>query len=115
MADDLSEKALQAIEQARNSGKIKKGTNEVTKSMERGTAKLVAMAKDVSPPEVLMHLPLLAKEKNIPLVQVDKKEELGAAAGLSVPTSAVAVIGEGDSKNIIQEISEQTEQNKNGE
>ena len=108
MADDLSEKALQAIEQARGSGKIKKGTNEVTKSMERGVAKMVAMAKDVSPPEVLMHLPLLAKEKNIPLVQVEKKEELGAAAGLSVPTSAVAVINEGDSKNIIQEISEQT-------
>ncbi len=103
---DLAEKALQAVEQARTSGKIKKGTNEVTKAVERGTAKLVVIAKDVSPPEILMHLPLLAKEKNIPLVQVDKKEELGAAAGLSVATSAVAVIQEGEAKNLVREIAE---------
>ena len=108
MADDLGEKALQAVEQARVSGKIKKGTNEVTKSIERGTAKLVAIAKDVSPPEVLMHLPLLAKEKSIPLVQVEKKEELGAAAGLSVATAAVAVTQEGDAKHIIKEIAGQS-------
>ncbi len=104
---DLTEKALQAVEHARTSGKIKKGTNEVTKAIERGTAKLVVMAKDVSPPEILMHLPLLAKEKNIPLVQVDKKEELGAAAGLSVATAAVAVMQEGDAKNAIKEIAEE--------
>ncbi len=108
MADkDLTEKALQAVEQARSTGKIKKGTNEVTKAVERGTAKLVVIAKDVSPPEILMHLPLLAKEKNIPLIQVDKKEELGAAAGLSLATSAVAVIQEGEAKNLVKEIAEE--------
>ena len=104
---DLSERALQAVEHARSTGKIKKGTNEVTKAVERGTAKLVVIAKDVNPPEILMHLPLLAKEKNIPLVQIEKKEELGAAAGLSVPTSAVAIIAEGDAKSIVKEISEE--------
>ncbi len=109
MADkDLTEKALQAVERARSTGKIKKGTNEVTKSVERGTAKLVVIAKDVSPPEILMHLPLLAKEKNIPLVQVDKKEELGAAAGLSLATSAVAVVQEGEAKSLVKEIAEGT-------
>ena len=107
MADkDLTEKALQAVEQARSTGKIKKGTNEVTKAVERGTAKLVVIAKDVSPPEILMHLPLLAKEKSIPLVQVDKKEELGAAAGLSVATSAVAIVQEGEAKSLVREIAE---------
>jgi len=107
MAEDLNEKALQAVEHARTSGKIKKGTNEVTKSIERGTAKLVIIAKDVSPPEILMHLPLLAKEKNIPLVEVQKKEELGAAAGLAVSTAGVAIIQEGEAKNLIKEITEQ--------
>lgn len=108
MADDVTEKVLQAIESARTTGKIKKGTNEVTKSVERGTAKLVAIAKDVTPAEVLMHLPLLAKEKNIPLFEVDKKEELGAAAGLSVATSAVAIVQEGDAKNAIKELATQS-------
>jgi large subunit ribosomal protein L7Ae len=110
MADDLTEKVLQAIESARTTGKIKKGTNEVTKSVERGTAKLVAIAKDVTPPEVLMHLPLLAKEKNIPLFEVDKKEELGAAAGLPVATSAVAIIQEGDAKNTVKELASQSKE-----
>ena len=108
MADkDLMEKAFQAVEHARTTGKVKKGTNEVTKSIERGTAKLVVIAKDVSPPEILMHLPLLAKEKNIPLIEVEKKEELGAAAGLTVATSAVAVIQEGEAKDLVKEIVEQ--------
>lgn len=104
---DLAERALQAVEQARATGKIRKGTNEVTKAVERGVAKLVVIAKDVSPPEILMHLPLLAKEKSIPLVQIEKKEELGAAAGLSVATSAVAIIIEGEAKSIIKEIAEE--------
>jgi large subunit ribosomal protein L7Ae len=108
MADkDLTEKALQAIESSKATGKVKKGTNEVTKAIERGTAKLVVIAKDVSPPEILMHLPLLAKEKNIPLVEVDKKEELGAAVGLSVATAAVAIMQEGDAKTLIKEIADQ--------
>ena len=96
-------------------GKIKKGTNEVTKSIERGTAKIVVIAKDVSPPEILMHLPLLAKEKSIPLIQVGGKEELGATAGLSVPTSAVAVMEEGDAKNLIKEIAEQLKEGETKE
>ena len=99
-----AEKALEAIEIARTSGKIKKGTNEATKALERGVAKLVAVAKDVSPPEIVMHLPILAKEKGVPYVQIDSKEELGAAAGIKVPTSAIVVVTEGDAKKLIGEL-----------
>ena len=104
MSDDLNEMALQAIEGAKSTGKIKKGINEVTKAVEKGTAKLVAYAGDVNPPEIVMHLPLLCKEKDIPCVKVAKKEELGAAAGLSVSTVSVAVTQEGESKDLIKQI-----------
>lgn len=108
MAENITSKALEAIELARNSGgKIKKGVNEVTKSIERQTAKLVAFASDVAPKEIVMHLPLLAKEKGVPCVEVKSREELGAAAGLPVATTAVAVIAEGDAKNILKEIKEE--------
>ncbi|MBI4017180.1 MAG: 50S ribosomal protein L7ae [Candidatus Aenigmarchaeota archaeon] len=108
MAEDVASRVLEAIEVARNSGgSIRKGANEVTKSLERQTAKLVAFAADVSPKEIVMHLPLLAKEKGIPCVEVKSREELGAAAGLAVPTTAVAVIAEGDAKNLIKEIKEE--------
>ena len=99
------EKALEAVEIAKKTGKIKKGTNEVTKAIERGVAKLVLVAKDVNPKEVIMHLPALCKEKNIPLIQVNTKEELGNAAGIPVPTSAIAVIKEGESAKLIKELS----------
>ena len=105
MADkELADKALEAIQTAKISGKLKKGTNEVTKALERGTAKLVVIAKDVTPPEINMHIPLLAKEKGIPCIEVDSKEELGTAADIGVPTAAVAIIAEGDAKNLIKEL-----------
>lgn len=109
MADEgLSNRALEAVEIARTTGKLKKGTNEVTKAIERGTAKLVVIAKDVSPPELTMHLPLLGKEKNIPVIEVPNKEELGVAAGLSVPAVSVAIVQEGEAKSIIKEIAEES-------
>jgi len=104
MAEDQMQKVLEAIEVAKNTGKVKKGTNEATKALERGTAKLVAYAKDVQPKEIIMHLPVLAKEKNIPCFEINSKEELGTAVGIGVPTSAVAVIAEGDAKKIIEEL-----------
>lgn len=101
---DLQEKALDAVEKARASGKIKKGSNETTKCLEKGIAKLVAVAEDVNPIEVVMHIPILAEEKKIACIPVKSKAELGAAAGLSVGCSAVAIIEAGDGKELIDEI-----------
>ena len=103
MAENV-ESAYGAVELAKRTGKIKKGSNEVTKALEKGKAKLVVIAKDISPPEITMHIPLLAKEKGVPFVEVPSKEELGAAAGLSVGTAAVVIVQEGDAKKIIAEI-----------
>jgi len=86
------------IEVARATGKIKKGVNEVTKALEKSQAKVVAIAADANPAEIIMHLPVLGKEKTISVYKVASKEELGAAAGLQVGTAAVAVVEEGDSK-----------------
>ena len=99
---DIIAKAYEAVEIAKKTGKIKKGTNETTKAIERGTAKLVLVARDVNPPEIIMHMTPLCKEKNAPLVEVPSKEELGAAAGLSVPTGAIAIIAEGYAKDLIK-------------
>ena len=104
LSKELHEKVLEAIEAAKATGKIKKGVNEVTKAIEKQQAKLVIVAKDVSPKEIIMHIPLLSKEKEIPCVEVNSKEELGAAAGLELGTSAVAIVQEGEAKKNIKEI-----------
>ena len=106
MADDLIDKVYEAIETAKATGKLRKGTNEVTKAIEKQEAKLVIVAKDVSPPEITMHIPLLCEEKGITHVQVPSKEELEAAAGIDKPTASVAIVQEGEAKNLIKEIVE---------
>ena len=97
------DKIYEIIETAKTSGKIIKGTNETTKAIERGKAKLVAIAKDVTPPEIIMHIPIIAEEKDVPCFTVPSKEELGAAAGIQVGTGSVAVTEEGEAKKLIQQ------------
>ncbi len=104
MPQDLNEKVFEIIELSRASGKLRKGTNEVTKALEKGIAKLVVVASDVQPPEVVMHLPLLGKEKNVPVVAVKSKQELGAAAGLTVGTASVAIVDAGNAKKQFEDL-----------
>ena len=105
--DDLKndiKTALNKIAEARDS-KIRKGMNEVTKSIERSLAKLVIMAEDVNPPEILFHVPLLCKEKGISYGYVSTKKELGNAVRINVSSSAIAVenVGTGND-NILSDI-----------
>lgn len=100
----VADKALEAVDIARTSGKIRIGVNEVTKSVERGKAKLVVMAEDVDPPEIMLHIPILCNEKKIPFVYVKTRDELGKVAGLKVNTSSVSVVEEGKAKKAIDEM-----------
>jgi large subunit ribosomal protein L7Ae len=86
------------VEQAAKTGKVDKGINEVTKSIERGVAKLVVIASDVEPKELVQHIPIIAKEKGIKVVEVESKQKLGVSVGIGVSTGAVAVIEAGEAK-----------------
>ncbi|MFO8019193.1 MAG: ribosomal L7Ae/L30e/S12e/Gadd45 family protein [Promethearchaeia archaeon] len=94
-------------------GKIRAGLNEVTKSIERKNAQLVVMAEDVTPPEILYHIPLLCEEKKIPYAYISKQKDLGKAIGINVSSSSVAVenVGKGN-KGILEEIIQRTEELK---
>lgn len=100
---ELSTQALEAIEKSVSTGKIAKGTNEVTKQIERGAAKLVIMAEDVAPEEILAHIPLLCEEKGIPYGYVGGKQELGNSAGLSVATAAIAIMDPGANAELVED------------
>jgi len=101
---DVQDLAYDLVEKARDNGKISKGANETTKQVERGQAKLVVMAEDVTPEEILAHMPILCEEKNIPYAYVPSKDELGRAAGLTVSTSAVAILNIGKDKTSIENL-----------
>ncbi|MBM4237734.1 MAG: 50S ribosomal protein L7ae [Euryarchaeota archaeon] len=112
MPKELQDKAYEVVEIARDTGKVKKGSNEVTKLIERGEAQLVVMAEDVQPPEILAHLPLLCEERNILYAYVPSKAELGNASGLEKPTAAVAVVDIGKGKPLLESLAEQVKKLK---
>lgn len=92
------------VEKAKKTGKIEKGTNEVTKAIERGVAKFVVYAEDTQPKEIVQHLPILCREKGIPCAAVDSKQKLGNAVGLSVAAASIAIIEAGDAASKISEL-----------
>ena len=109
---EIADKAYEALEIARDTGKIGKGTNEVTKMIERGNALLVFIAEDIDPPEIAAHLPVLAEEKEIPYVYLPTKDELGDAAGLNVGTASACIIDAGEAEDLINDVVEKVEELK---
>jgi large subunit ribosomal protein L7Ae len=103
---EVVEAAYEALKVARETGKIRKGTNETAKTIERGKAKLVLIAENVSPPEVVAHLPLLCDERKAPYVYVPEKQRIGEALGLTVGSAAAAIEETGDSEKLVAEIIE---------
>lgn len=101
---DLVNAIYEAVRVAKQSGKVRKGTNESTKAIERGTSKLVVIAENVEPPEVVAHLPILCEERNSPYVFVPDKQQLGQALGIDVPSAAACIIDAGEAQHILEQI-----------
>lgn len=104
VSKEVSEKALEAVRLAKQSGTVRKGVNEVTKSVERGLSTLVILAEDIEPEEVVMHIPTLCEQKKVSYVYVPTKLELGKAIGMTVPCSSVAIEKAGEAQSAINEV-----------
>jgi large subunit ribosomal protein L7Ae len=105
--EELQNKALEALEVARDTGKIKKGSNEATKAIERSIAALVLIGGDVEPEEIVMHLAPLCEEKKIPYIFINKQNDIGAASGLDVGSAAAAIVKPGKAKETIDDLAKQ--------
>jgi large subunit ribosomal protein L7Ae len=111
---EITDAAYEALQIASKTGTIRKGTNETTKAIERAQAKLVIIAEDVDPPEVVAHLPLLCEERKIPYIFVPSKEKIGSAVGIDVPAASVCIVKEGEATGLLKEILTRIEQMKRG-
>ena len=101
--ESLEKSALDLVENSFRSGKIKKGTNEVIKSIERGESKIVVIAEDVSPPEVVYYLPMLCDERKVPYCYVKKRSDLGSKVGISSAAS-ISIVDYGKSEEVYKKI-----------
>ncbi|KAJ1720420.1 RNA binding protein snu13 [Coemansia erecta] len=87
----LTNTLLDLVQQASHYKQLKKGANEATKTLNRGISEFIVMAADCEPLEILLHLPLLCEDKNVPYVFVPSKTALGRACGVSRSVVAVSV------------------------
>lgn len=99
---EIDEKQIfSIIQKAKESGKVRIGANEATKSLERGEAKLIVCASDVSPAEIVAHFEGLSKEMKAIYVSMGTKAELGSAVGIK-STTAIAVADAGGAKKELE-------------
>ncbi|KAI9475439.1 MAG: ribonucleoprotein-associated protein [Benjaminiella poitrasii] len=87
----LTSTILDLVQQASHYKQLKKGANEATKTLNRGISEFIIMAADTEPLEILLHLPLLCEDKNVPYVFVPSKTALGRACGVSRSVIAASV------------------------
>jgi large subunit ribosomal protein L7Ae len=106
MAEIDEKQVFSIVQKANENGTIRVGANETTKAVERGQAKLVVTATDVTPPEIIAHFPGLCKEMKTPCVNIGSRAELGSAAGIK-STSALAVVDAGSAKKELEALSKE--------
>jgi len=111
---EVVDAAYEALHIANETGRVCKGTNETTKAIERGRAKLVVIAEDVDPPEVVAHLPLLCEERKIAYIFVPSKEKLGSSAGIDVYAASACITEAGEASSLVKEITTRVEKLKKG-
>ena len=110
--NQLTKKIIDLCNQATLYKQMKKGANETTKSLNRGVADLVIIAADTEPLEIVLHLPLLCEDKNVPYVYVPKQSDLGRACGVSRNIVAAVILRHPDSQlqTQINEMKDKVEQ-----
>eukprot|EP00658_Telonema_sp_P-2_P053078 TRINITY_DN4149_c0_g1_i8.p1 TRINITY_DN4149_c0_g1~~TRINITY_DN4149_c0_g1_i8.p1 ORF type:complete len:142 (-),score=42.17 TRINITY_DN4149_c0_g1_i8:50-475(-) len=87
----LSKKIFKCIKKATKSKQVLRGVKEVVKAVRKGQKGICVIAGNISPMDVISHLPILCEENHVPYIYVNAKEELGAAALTKRPTSCMLI------------------------
>merc|ERR1712185_642861 len=82
---------LKCVKAAAKEKGIRRGVKEVVKALKKGESGLSIIAGDISPVEVIRHVPILCEEKQVAYIYVPSKEDLGLASLTKRPTSIVLV------------------------
>ncbi|EKM59061.1 uncharacterized protein PHACADRAFT_249243 [Phanerochaete carnosa HHB-10118-sp] len=87
----LLKKLHKTIKKASKQRQVKRGVKEVVKGIRKGEKGLLVLAADITPIDIISHLPVMSEDAGIPYVFVTSKEELGHASSTKRPTSCVMV------------------------
>merc|ERR1712224_616029 len=87
----LSKKLFKVIKKATKAKQVLRGVKEVVKAVRKGTKGVCVIAGNISPMDVISHLPILCEDNDVPYVYVRAKEDLGAAGLTKRPTSCMLI------------------------
>ncbi|XP_073042156.1 H/ACA ribonucleoprotein complex subunit 2-like protein [Primulina eburnea] len=88
----LCKRTLKLVRRAAEHKCLKRGVKEVVKSIRRGNKGICVIAGNISPIDVITHVPVLCEEANIPYIYVPSKEDLANAGATKRPTCCVLVL-----------------------
>jgi H/ACA ribonucleoprotein complex subunit 2 len=91
-SEKLNKKVLKVVKKATKANQVKRGVKEVVKGLRKGVVGFVVIAGDISPIDVISHVPVLCEDHDIPYVYVPTRDELGAVGATKRPTSCVLVV-----------------------
>ena len=93
LADKKHTKKLhKLVKKASGAKALRRGVKEVVKGLRKGMKGVCIIAGDISPIDVISHLPVFCEESAVPYVYVPSKQDLGAAAMTKRPTSCVLIV-----------------------
>lgn len=87
----LTKRLYKTVKKASKAKSLRRGVKEVAKALRKGEKGFVVIAGDVSPIDVISHIPIVCEDNKIPYAYVPSRLDLGAASQTKRPTSIVLV------------------------
>ena len=87
----VEKKLLKLVKHGMKDKIIRRGVKETVKALRKDKGGVVIIAADISPIDVLSHLPVLCEEKGVPYIYVKSRAEVGEACKTKRPTSCVMI------------------------
>jgi len=93
--EKLAKKVLKVVKKAAKRKSVRRGVKEVVKALRKSPKGcFCVIAGDISPVDVITHVPVLCEDAGVPYIYVPSKDALGAAGLTKRPTSVMLVLPE---------------------
>ncbi|XP_042431361.1 H/ACA ribonucleoprotein complex subunit 2-like protein [Zingiber officinale] len=109
----LCKRSLKLVRRAAEAKCLKRGVKEVVKSVRRGQKGLCIIAGNISPIDVITHVPILLEEADIPYIYVPSKEDLAVAGVTKRPTCCVLITTKPTKGELTQDVQEKLQSDYN--
>eukprot|EP00467_Chlorarachnion_reptans_P025134 CAMPEP_0114520110 /NCGR_PEP_ID=MMETSP0109-20121206/19384_1 /TAXON_ID=29199 /ORGANISM="Chlorarachnion reptans, Strain CCCM449" /LENGTH=137 /DNA_ID=CAMNT_0001700939 /DNA_START=45 /DNA_END=458 /DNA_ORIENTATION=- len=93
LADEkMTKRVYKLVKKAVGAKMSRRGIKEVVKALRKKEAGVLVIAGNVTPIDVITHVPILCEENDVPYIYVPSKADLGEAGQSKRPTSCMFIL-----------------------